>query len=173
MMPEPKLSGFYLLDDDVCYWHIGKHAGARGFHGADGVDDFFAFGNFTEHGVTPAVLAWVVQEAVVLDIDEELGRCRVRVRSTGHGQGVRIVFQAVLGFVFHGGVGWLLFHAWLETAALYHEAVDYAVENRVVVVAGSHVGQEVGNRFRRFFSVQFSGDLAQIGGDDDGGHDDP
>src|SRR5450830_1110924 len=150
MMPEPKLSGFYLLDDHVGGWHIGKHAGARSFHGADGVDHFFALGHFTEYGVAPAVLAWVVQETVVLHVDEELGRGRVRVRGTRHCQRVWIVFQAVLGFVFHGGVGWLLFHAWLETAALYHEDVDHAVENRVVVVAGSHVGQEVGNRFGAF-----------------------
>jgi type 1 glutamine amidotransferase len=94
----------------------------------------------------------------------------VRRRGAGHGQRVRLVFQAVLGFVLDGVVGRLLLHAWLETAALDHETVDHAVEDGVGVVAGFHVFQEVGDRFRRFLVVQFDGHVAHVGGDDYVGH---
>jgi hypothetical protein len=94
----------------------------------------------------------------------------VRRRGAGHGQRVLVVLEAVLGFVLDGGVGWLLLHAWLETAALDHEVVDHAVEDGVVVVAGFHVGQEVGDRLRRFFVVSSTVMLPVVGGDDYVGH---
>jgi hypothetical protein len=59
----------------------------------------------------------------------------------------------------------LLVHAGLETAALDHEAVDHAVEDRVVVVAGLDVGEEVGGALRCLFGVEFEGDDAVVGGE--------
>ena len=109
-------------------------------------------------------------ERIVLGVDEELGRGRMRVRGTGHGDRVLVVLEAVLGFVFNGGVGRLLLHAWLETAALDHETVDDAMEDGAVIMAGFHVGQEVGDRFRGFLVEQFDGHGAQVGGDDYIGH---
>ena len=45
-----------------------------GLHAFDLVNDVLAFGDFTEYRVTPTlhVLAAVVQEGVVGDVDEEL-----------------------------------------------------------------------------------------------------
>jgi hypothetical protein len=48
------------------------------------------------------------------------------------------------------------------TAALDHEAIDDAVEHRVVVVTGLHVVEEVLNRLRCFLGVQFEFDDAVI-----------
>jgi hypothetical protein len=61
-------------------------------------------------------------------------------------------------------------HAWLETAALDHEALDHAVEHGVFVVAGLDVLDEVGHGDRGFFGVQFDDDVAVVGGQFDFGH---
>ncbi|MNE49769.1 hypothetical protein D3C80_1443110 [compost metagenome] len=105
----------------------------------------------------------MVEEVVVGDVDEELCRGRVGVAGAGHGQGVLGVLQAVLGFVFDGGIAVLLGHAGFEAAALDHEARDDTVENRVVVVALVHIGQEVLGRLGRVHCVEFDGDHALAG----------
>nr|GEU28297.1 hypothetical protein [Tanacetum cinerariifolium] len=136
---------------------VGRaRAGQRMIHGDQAASSTLSM--ITSSAGTSANMP--LRERVVLDVDEELGRCRVRRRGAGHGQRVRLVFQAVLGFVFHGVVRRLLFHAWLETAALDHEAVDYAVEDGVVVVAGVHISQEVFHGLRCGCIVQLGGDLA-------------
>jgi hypothetical protein len=43
------------------------------------------------------------------------------------------------------------------------KCVDDAVENRVVVMAGLGVGEEVLRGFRGLFSIEFEGDDAVIG----------
>jgi hypothetical protein len=53
--------------------------------------------------------------------------------STGHRQGAAGVFQTVVRFVLNRRFGGFLIHARLKTAALNHKAVDYTVENSVVV----------------------------------------
>jgi hypothetical protein len=79
----------------------------------------------------------------------------VRGRGAGHGDVYLSFFRPFLasfstvlsaGFCFMPGSKpppWIM------------KSVDHAVEDRVVVVAGFHVGQEVGNRLRRFFVVEF------------------
>lgn len=47
-------------------------------------------------------------------------------------------------------------------AALNHESVDDAVEDRVVVEAGFHVIQKVADGFGRFRGVQFNDDVAML-----------
>ena len=80
--------------------------------------------------------------------------CGVGIVGTGHGDGVGVVLEAVPGFVDHGlaGVG-LFLHVGGMAAALNHESVDDAVEDRVVVEAGFHVIQEVADGFGRFRGV--------------------
>ena len=57
----------------------------------------------------------------------------------------------------------LLLHAGLEAAALDHEAVDDAMEDGVVVMAGLDVGDEVLDRLGRLLGVEFQGDGAVVG----------
>ncbi len=162
---------------------------ATGFDCFDLVNHVSARDYFSKHGVSPALGRGrsMVQEAVVCDIDEELGRCRVWVAGARHGHGIDIVLQAVIGLVFNGGVGGFLAHTRFHAAALHHEARDDAVEDGVVVVTLVHIGQEVGSGLGRFVTIQFqrydavAGDVEfylgiahglfrQCGGvDDDGG----
>ena len=54
-----------------------------------------------------------------------------------------------------------------NAAALNHEILDDAMENRVVVMACLDVGNEIGDRLRGLFSIEFKGDDAMIGGEFD------
>ena len=105
----------------------------------------------------------MVEEAVVLDVDEKLRGGGMRVVGARHGDGVAVVLQAVVGFILDRRAGRLLLHARLEAAALDHEAVDDAVKDRAVVMAGLNVVNEVLDGFRRFVGIQFEGDDAEVG----------
>src|SRR5207253_4991729 len=127
----------------------------------------------TEHGITPAlnVLAAVVEEAVVGNVDEELRGSRMRLHGTRHGDGVLVVGKTVVGFVLDAWtLVFLFFHAWLETAALDHEVADDTVENGVFVMAGFNVFEEVGNGDRGFLGVQLQDDVAEVGAQFDFAH---
>ncbi len=154
-----------LLDDDVVLRHVVVEALAARLHALDGVHDLGALHDLAEHGVAPALggRSGVVQEAVVGHVDEELRGGRVRIAGAGHGHGVVVVLQAVLRLVLDGRIGALLVHAGLEAAALDHEAGDHAVEDRVVVVALLHVGEEVFRRLGRLLGVEFEDDHAVAG----------
>lgn len=138
----------------------------------DGIDNFTAFGHFTEHGVTPAlhILAAVVEEVVVGGIDEELRGGGVRLHGAGHGNAVLGVLQAVVSLVLNARAGLLLFHAGFEAAALNHEALDHTVENGAVVVAVLDILNEVCGGLWGFFGVQLQNDVAVVGGQFDFGH---
>ncbi len=138
-------------------------AAATGFHLADLINHVHAFDDFTEHAVAPAVLTGVVQEVVVAGVDEELRSGGIGHVGAGHGDGVVVVLQAVVGFVLDGGVGGLLAHAGLEAAALNHEVVNHAMENGVAVKTGVHVVEEVLDGDGGFFGIQLQGDDAEVG----------
>ena len=91
----------------------------------------------------------------------------MRVAGARHGDRAALVLEAVGGLVLDRRLTWLLVHARLEAAALDHEVLDHAVENRVVVVAGLDVGEEVGDRLRGFFGVEVKDDDALVGGEFD------
>ena len=138
-------------------------AAAAGLDGLDLVDDIHALDNLAEDAVAPAVLARIVEEAVVGNVDEELGAGRVRVGGARHGDAADGVLEAVRGLVFDRRARGLLLHAGLEAAALDHEAFDDAVEDGVVVVAGFDVGNEVLDGLRRLLGIEFEGDDAVVG----------
>jgi hypothetical protein len=73
------------------------------------------------------------------------------------------VLQAVLRLVLDRRARRLLLHARLEAAALDHEAVDDAVEDRAVVEAVLDVLEEVGSGLRRLLGIQFDEDRALVG----------
>src|SRR5690606_544610 len=154
--------GFF--DDDVFNRHVLVEAFVAGAHGFDLVHDLGAVDHLAEHGVAPAVGGGggEVQEVVVGHVDEELGGGGMRIGSTGHGDGVLVVLQAVVGFVLDGGFRGLLLHAGFEAAALDHEVVDHAVKHGAVVEAAVHVVQEVGDRVGSLFGVQFDNDVALV-----------
>ena len=135
---------------DVLDRHVVVAALAAGLHLLDRVDDLAAVDDLAEHRVAPALrrLGLEVEEAVVGGVDEELRGRRVRVGGARHRQRVVLVLQAVVGLVLDRRVGRLLLHAGLEAAALDHEALDDAVEDRAVVVALVDVVEEVGDRHR-------------------------
>src|SRR5262245_64681296 len=89
--PGPRRSADDLgaLDDDVLERHVLMHAAATGLHGLDAIDDILSFGDPAEHAIAPALRRrrGVVEKAVVVDVDEELRRRRVRLWGTGHRDG--------------------------------------------------------------------------------------
>jgi len=161
-----------LFADDLSLFNHHRHdrhvlvkALGHGGHGLDGVDHFLALHHLAEHGIAPAlgIFGGVIQEGVVGHVDEKLGRGRMGLAGAGHGDGIGLVLEAVVGFVGDGGVGGLFLEVFVHAAALDHEAVDHAVEHRAVIMAGLDVGQKVFNRDRRLFLIQLQDDLALAG----------
>ena len=160
------------LDDHGRFRDILIGAVAAGGYGLDAVYNVLPLNDLPEHGIAVAGrrFVFVVQEIVVRYVDEELRRGGVGIAGTGHGDGVGLVFEAVPGFVDHGLAGGGLFlHVGGMAAALNHEPVDDAVEDRVAVEAGFHVIQEVadglgafaGSAQRRCRHVCFDFDFGQ------------
>src|SRR3954469_5233280 len=100
-------------------------AAITGGHRFHLVDYFATFHYFSEHTITIPILIGgaVIQEIILHDIEEELCRRRVRIRSSGHGNGVSIVLQSIAGFVLDRGANRLLLHPGLEPATLNHKPV--------------------------------------------------
>jgi len=71
-------------------------------------------------------------------------------------------FRPLLASFVIGLAGGLLRHARREAAALHHEAVDHAVEDRAVVVAGLHVVEEILRALRGFLLVELQRDHAVV-----------
>src|SRR5213592_1649788 len=113
----PLLRDLRLLDDDVLDRNVGMSPAAAGLYPLDLVDDFLALDDLAEHAVAPALGAGrrVIEEVVVLDVDEELARGRMRLGGPRHGYGIAIILEAVAGLVLDGLWGRLLTHSRLET----------------------------------------------------------
>ena len=87
--------------------HVLVAVAAAGADPLDGVDHLHALHHPPEDAVAPAVLARIVQEAVVRDVDEELGGGGVGLHGAGHGDGPGQVLEPVLGLVLDRGAGGL------------------------------------------------------------------
>src|SRR2546423_10640344 len=159
------LADFRPPDDHVLDGHVRVTAAAAGLYPLDFVDDVLALDDLAEHAVTPALGAGrrVIEEVVVLDVDEELARGRMRVGSPRHGDGIAIVLQAVSGLVLNGLLSRLQAHSRLEAAALDHEAVDDTVKHGVGVEPRLDVGEEILDRLRRALGVELERDDAEAG----------
>ena len=75
------------------------------------------------------------------------------------------VLEAVAGFIrdrLQRGLGLVV---GADAAALDHEVRDHAMEQRVRVVAGLHVAQEIFHRQRRAIALQLDDECTQVGGD--------
>ena len=87
----------------------------------------------------------MIERAVVLQIDEELGGCAVDVIGARHGQGTALVLDAIVGLVLDRRVSTLLRHVFGETAALDDEAGNDPVKDRVVEESVVDVLQKIGD----------------------------
>ena len=158
------------LDDHGRPGHVLIGAEAGGGHGLDAVHDVLPLNDLAEHGVAVpgGGVVLVVQEIVVRHVDEELRRGGVGIVGAGHRDGVGFVLEAVSGFIDHGLLGGGLFlHVGGVAAALNHEPVDDAVEDRVVVEPGLHIIEEVADRLGGLGRVQLDDDVAHAGFDFD------
>ena len=81
----------------------------------------------------------------------------------GHGNGVGLILQAVVGLVLNGVAGGLLNHLGIEATALDHEAIDHPMKNGAVEVAILHVGDEVLNGLGGFLGIEPKGDATHAG----------
>ena len=118
-----------------------------------------------EYGITVTlgVAGRVVQETVVLQIDEELTGCGMRVTGAGHRKCATRILQAVIGFIVNGRHRLLLFHIRHQSPALRHESRNHAMKNRADIVSAIHVGKEIGHGCWRLGGIQFDFNGAQTG----------
>src|SRR5207247_9992120 len=109
----------------------------------------------------------VVEKTVVLDVDEELRGCRMRVGRARHRNGSQFVLQASLeggsGLVFYWSAGRLLAHSGLEAAPLNHETVDDAVKYRAIVETAFDVLHEVRDRLGSLGRIRLARKAAHAG----------
>ena len=87
----------------------------------------------------------------------------MRVRGARHRDGAVLVLESVGRLVGDRGTGGAGAEVGCITATLDHEAVDHAMEDGAVVVAGLDVSQEVLDRLRRLLRIEFENDFALIG----------
>src|SRR5690606_42062881 len=120
---------------------LERAAGAR-WTVADLVDDLHAFDDGAEDRVAPARRPRIEIE-VVVQVDVELARRRVRIVRAGHPDRSAEVAQAVAGFVHDAARRRLLDEIFRIPAALRDEIVHDAVEDRALVMALFHVAQEI------------------------------
>src|SRR5690606_38563209 len=87
----------YTVDGDRVDRHVAVPCLPAGGYLADGLDHVLAADHLAEHGVAEVTGA-VVEEVVVGQVDEELTGGAVAHLGAGHGNGVAIILQAVIGF---------------------------------------------------------------------------
>src|SRR2546427_7333037 len=89
----PLLRDLRLLDDDVLDRNVGVSPAVAGLDPLDFVDDVLALDDLAEHAVAPALGAGrrVIQEVVVLEVDEELARGRMRLGSPRPCYGIAVL----------------------------------------------------------------------------------
>src|SRR5881296_3021302 len=150
------LDDFRPLDDHVLDGYVGVTAAFSGLDLFDFVDHVPAFHDLAEHAVAPALGAGrrVIQEVIVLEVDEELARGRMRLGGARHGYGIAIVLEAVAGLVLDGLLSRLLAHSGFEAAALDHESVDDAVKHGIGIEPRFDVSEEILDRFRRALRLE-------------------
>jgi hypothetical protein len=105
----------------------------------------------------------MVEEDVVGSIDEKLRCGGMRIRRSRHRDRVVRVFQPVGGLVRDRRADGFLGEVAGKAATLNHEAVDDAMEQRVVEVPGTNVGEEVGDGLWCAQVVEFECDRAVVG----------
>ena len=93
----------------------------------------------------------------------------MRIRRSRHRDRVVRIFQPIGGLVRDRRADGFLGEVACEAATLNHETVDDTMEQRVVEVPGTNIGQEVGDGLRCARGVEFERDRAVVGVQDDHG----
>src|SRR5881396_887114 len=158
------LNHFHVLDDHILHGHVGVTSAFSGLDLFDFVDHVLAFGDLAEHAVAPTlgILGGVVEEAVVLDVDEELAGSRMRFGGPRHGNRIAFVLETVVGFVLDGISVRLLAHSRLESTALDHETVDDAVKHGVGVETRFDVFEKILDRLGCASGIELERDDAEV-----------
>lgn len=152
------------LDDDVFLGHIAMRTDITSRGVLDLIDDIHAINYLAKYAITPAILSiFLVQEAVIHGIDEELSGSAVRIAGASHGNRTPCIRETIAGLILDGAISLLLGQAWVHATTLNHELSDNPMENSSVVVLFVHIVQEVLNGFRGFVRIQFDLDRS-LGG---------
>src|SRR5690606_20180717 len=121
--------------------------------------------DLAKYCVAPAVRcrSSEVQEIVVSHVDEELCRSRMRITGASHCNGVAVVLEPVIGFVFDSLMSGFLLHARFESAALDHEIFNDPMEDGAVIEAFFYVSQKVFDGFWGFLGIELDDHVAHAG----------
>ena len=121
---------FCAVDNDVLQRHVLMAGDVSGFDFLDFVHHFGSFHHSAEHTITVTLRSGrgEIQESVVSDVDEKLAGSGMGFRGASHGYGIGFVFKAVVRLVLNLRKCCFLLHPGLESAALYHEAVNHAMK---------------------------------------------
>jgi len=174
-LPRPERSlcfdDYHRLNDNRFGGYILVTLATRCTNAAYFVQNLGALSDFAEYGVAPALHAFaaVIEKIVVLNVDKELGGSGMRVRGAGHGDGAKVILQAIVCFVLDWLTRDFLLHVRIETTALYHEVVNNPVKDGAIVVATPRIAEKIGDGFGRFISIQFEFDFAECCANDDHG----
>ncbi len=109
-----------------------------------------------------SILARMVEEVIVFDVDEKLSSRTVWVHGAGHSESVAVVLQAIVCFILNWVVDFLLFHIGRETTALDHEVVDDSVKYGAFVEAALCVLLEVLSSIWGIFEIQLNRYITEI-----------
>src|SRR5690625_4612348 len=96
------------------------HPLAACFYILDGINYLSALDDLAKYRIAPAIGSRVgeVEEIIICHIDKELCSGGVWIVGARHGDGVLIVFQAIIRLIFDGSPGLLLLQARFRTTAL-------------------------------------------------------
>ena len=135
--------------------HIVHHvAGRRG----DAIHLVHTLQHHTEGGIL------TVQMGGILMHDEELAACAVGDHGTSHAENaagvLKVVLETVGGELALAAVAGAAHAVAVGAAALNHKAVDAAVENEAVIVAGIGQLNEVIHALRRHVGIELGHDLS-------------
>src|ERR1700727_2294553 len=129
---------------------------------ADAIDHVHAVDHAAEDRVTPTRRIGI-ERSVVIQVHIELTIASVRILTAGQTHRAPHIAQAIARFVVYSkrrGFGAVVD---IEAAALNDETGDYPMNQRVGVVAGIDVGQNIGHGQRRALLVQFDSEVAHRG----------
>ena len=126
-----------FLYQDRLFGNILMRSGKTGLHFRDRINDAHSVDDLTENGI-PETLGRrrrEIKKRVIDEIDEKLARRGIDNHRARHGDGATLVLKAVHRLVADRLTSRLLIHGLRKAAALNHEPVDDAMENRTVIMA--------------------------------------
>jgi len=131
-------------------------------NGGNGIDDFHSLDDRSEDRVT-GLSALGIQSGVIGMVDEELGGGAIGIVGSGHGDGASEILETIGGLIGDWGPGGFLLEVGGKAAALDHETLNHAVEDRAVEETILDILDEVLNGDRGGLVVEGENDIASGG----------